>query len=48
MEKERNEDGKKVFRGTFESGRKLARPQTKELAIEKLIKRLMKRKKFKK
>ncbi len=47
MTKERNENGKKVFKGTFESGRVLARPQPKELAIEKLIKKLIKSKKQK-
>ena len=43
MKKERNEEGKKVFTGTFESGRELVRQQPKQLAIEKLIKKIMKR-----
>ena len=30
MKKERNEEGKKVFTGTFESGRELVRQQPKQ------------------
>ena len=48
MKKERHEEGKKVFTGTFESGRELVRQQPKQLAIEKLIKKIMKRSKNKK
>jgi hypothetical protein len=48
MKKERNEEGKKVFTGTFESGRVLARPQPKELVINKLIKKIINGKKTKK
>ena len=47
MTKGRNDNGKKVFKGTFESGRSLARPQPKELVIEKLIKRIIKGRKTK-
>jgi hypothetical protein len=48
MKKERNEEGKKVFRGTFEGGRELARPKPKELGIGKLIKQIIKGKKTEK
>ena len=48
METKRNEEGKKVLIGTFESGRVLARPQPKELGIEKIIKKIIKGKKIKK
>jgi hypothetical protein len=48
MKKEINEEGKKVFSGTFESGRTLLRPQLKQLSIEKLIKKIIKGKKTKK
>lgn len=48
MKEEINEEGKKVFSGTFESGRILLRPQLKQLRIEKLIKKIIKGKNNKK
>jgi hypothetical protein len=41
MKIEKNEKGEKVFSGTFEGGRTLARPQPNELGIEKLIKKII-------
>lgn len=48
MKKERSEDGKKRFVGTFESSKHTMRREPKEMAIEKIIKKLIKRCKIRK
>jgi len=43
MKIEKNDNGDKVFTGTFESSKHKIRKQPKELAIEKFIKKIIKR-----